>query len=213
MHRKSYHHGHLKNALISAGIEILSKEGLAGLSIRKVAKKAGVSHAAPYAHFADKQALIAAISTEGYRRLYDQLSAAVESHKDNPQQMLVEVGWAYIQFAMRDPEHFKTMFSGVIEQEKDYPEFREMSQKSFELLVSLVRDCQEAGLLAPGSADMVSISLWSLVHGFVLLLLESQISHTLLDRMSVRTLLIFLLNGITRKGIEVTELYSPTSGV
>ena len=211
MRRKKYHHGHLKNALISAGIEILSKEGLSGLSIRKVAKKAGVSHAAPYAHFADKQALIAAISTEGYRLLFDELSATVGLYKDNPQKMLVEVGWAYIQFAMRDPEHFKTMFSGVIEQEKDYPEFREMSQKSFQLLVRLVRNCQETGLLAPGPSDMVAISLWSLVHGFVLLLLESQISHTVLDRMSERELLIFLLNGIAKKAIEFTKSPSPIS--
>ncbi len=178
-----------------------------------MAKKAGVSHAAPYAHFADKQALIAAISTEGYHRLYDQLSATVESHRDNPQQMLVEMGWTYIQFAVRDPEHFKIMFSGIIEQEKDYPEFREMALKNFGLLVTLVKECQQAGLLSGGPADMVAISLWSLVHGFVLLLLEGQISHTLLDRMSVRELLIFLLNGITKTEIGVAEIRTPTSGM
>ena len=193
------------------GIEILSKEGLTGLSLRKVAKKAGVSHAAPYAHFTDKQALIAAISTEGYRRLYDQLSAKVESYRSNPQRMLVEVGWAYIEFALKDPEHFKIMFMGIIEQEKDYPDFREMSQKNFELLMKLVKDCQDTGLLAAGPADMVAINLWSLVHGFVLLLLEGQISHTLLDRMSARTLLIFLLNGITKTEIDVTNTHSLTS--
>ena len=59
--KKSYHHGDLKNALIKAGADILSKEGVSALSLRKVAHKAGVSHAAPYAHFADKQALIAAM--------------------------------------------------------------------------------------------------------------------------------------------------------
>ena len=64
--KKSYHHGDLKNALIKAGADILSNEGVSALSLRKVARKAGVSHAAPYAHFTDKQALIAAISTEGY---------------------------------------------------------------------------------------------------------------------------------------------------
>jgi AcrR family transcriptional regulator len=211
MARKKYHHGDLKNALIRVGIEILSKEGLAGLSLRKVAKKAGVSHAAPYAHFADKQALIAAISTEGYHRLYEQLSVMVESHKDNPQQMLVEMGWAYTQFAVKDPEHFKIMFSDIIEQEKDYPEFREMALKSFDLLVTLVKECQETGTLPPGPADMVAVRLWSLVHGFVLLLLEGQISHTLLDRVSIRTLLIFLLNGITKPEMEVKEALSPTS--
>jgi AcrR family transcriptional regulator len=213
MPRKKYHHGDLKNTLIKVGIEILSKEGLAGLSLRKVAKKAGVSHAAPYAHFADKQALIAAISTEGYRHLYDQLSEVVQSHRENPQDMLVEMGWTYIQFAVHDPEHFKIMFSGIIEQEKDYPEFREMALKNFELLIALVKEGQETGLLATGPADMVAISLWSLVHGFVLLLLEGQISHTLLDRMSVRALLIFLLNGITITKIEPSKIPSPASAI
>ena len=118
MPRKNYHHGDLKNALIKAGIQILSKEGLSGLSLRRVAKKAGVSHTAPYAHFADKQALIAAISTEGYHQLYEQLTTTVETNHGNPQNLLVEVGWAYVQFALKDPELFKVMFSGVIEQEK-----------------------------------------------------------------------------------------------
>src|SRR5512137_1178135 len=100
MKRKSYHHGDLKNALIKAGIEILSKEGVGALSLRKVAQKAGVSHAAPYAHFADKQALIAAISTEGYKKLYDQIAQVAEQYRSDPLRRLVEVCWAYVQFAL-----------------------------------------------------------------------------------------------------------------
>jgi AcrR family transcriptional regulator len=202
MPRKNYHHGDLKNALIKAGIRILSKEGLGGLSLRRVAKKAGVSHTAPYAHFADKQALIAAISTEGYHQLYEQLTAAVETNQGNQQNMLVEVGWAYVQFALKDPELFKIMFSGVIEQEKDYPDFREISQKNFQLLVGIVKTYQETGLLAPEPVDLVAVRLWSLVHGFIMLLLEGQISHTLLDRMSIKALLIFMINEIANKDID-----------
>jgi AcrR family transcriptional regulator len=207
MPRKNYHHGDLKNALIKAGMEIISKEGLAGLSLRKVARKAGVSHAAPYAHFADKQALIAAISTEGYHRLYDQLTATVAAYEGDPQRILVEAGWSYVQFALNDSQRFKVMFSGILEQEKDYPEFREMALKSFELLVTLVKGCQADGLLAPGPADMVAVRLWSVVHGFILLLLEGQISHTLLDRMSIRELLIFMLNEITNKEMDHSEIH------
>ena len=202
MPRKNYHHGDLKNALIKAGIQILSKEGLGGLSLRRVAKKAGVSHTAPYAHFADKQALIAAISTEGYHQLYEQLTAAVETNHGNPQNLLVVVAWAYVQFALKDPELFKVMFSGVIEQEKDYPDFREISQKNFQLLVGIVKTYQETGLLSPEPVDLVAVRLWSLVHGFIMLLLEGQISHTLLDRMSIKTLLIFMINEIADKDID-----------
>ena len=82
--KKSYHHGDLKNALIKAGIEILAQEGVGELSLRKVAQKAGVSHTAPYAHFTDKQALIAAISTEGFRLLHGQVAAATHMYADDP---------------------------------------------------------------------------------------------------------------------------------
>ncbi|HTX89647.1 MAG TPA: TetR/AcrR family transcriptional regulator [Anaerolineales bacterium] len=197
MAEKKYHHGDLKNALIEAGAEILSKEGVNGLSLRKVASKAGVSHAAPYAHFPDKQTLIAAISTEGYRRLYEHIDAAVQKHPDDPLRELFEAAWAYISFAMSDPAHFKVTFSGVVEKEKDYPAFVEMSKKSFGLVVRIVTDCQAAGILKPGPAEVTAVSVWSLVHGIASLLIEDQISHTVLDRMSVRELVIFGLNQTT----------------
>ena len=85
---KKYHHGDLKNALIKAGIEILSKEGIGELSLRKVAQHAGVSHSAPYSHFPDKQSLIAAISTEGLHQLYAELDTAISAFSKNPSRQL-----------------------------------------------------------------------------------------------------------------------------
>lgn len=205
MPRKNYHHGNLKNTLIDAGTKIITKEGLTGLSMRRVAKKAGVSPTAPYAHFSDKQALIAAISTAGYHRLYDQLNSTVTIHHGDPQSMLVEAGWTYVQFALSDPERFKVMFSGIIQQEKEYPEFREIAQKNFALLVELVKGCQENGILSSAPSDMIAVRLWSVVHGFIMLLLEGQISHTLLDRVSVRELLLFILNEISKFDLDVAE--------
>ena len=135
----TYHHGDLKNALIKAGVEILADEGLGGLSLRKVAKQAGVSHAAPYSHFADKQALIAAISTEGFKQLYIQIESVIEAHQADPETLLIETAWAYVQFALNAPDRFKLMFSSVLEKEKEYLEFVEISQQSFlpSLLLSL----------------------------------------------------------------------------
>jgi len=201
MPRKSYHHGDLKNALIQAGIQILAKEGVAGLSLRKVAGKAGVSHAAPYAHFTDKQALIAAISTEGYRRLYERIEDIIRQYADDPSKQLIETAWAYVDFALTDPAHFKITFSGVIEQEKEHPTFVEMSQKSFESVVRIVEACQARGVLESGPSDLMAVSVWSLVHGFASLVLEGQVSHNLLDRMSLREMLIFSLNQITKVAI------------
>ncbi|RPI32328.1 MAG: TetR/AcrR family transcriptional regulator [Chloroflexota bacterium] len=198
MTRETYHHGDLKNALIDAGIDILSKEGASGLSLRSVAKRAGVSHAAPYAHFSDKQALIAAISTEGYRRVYEKIEEVVREYQHDPLRQLVEAGWAYLQFALTDPDHFKITFSGVVEKEKDYPAFVEVSRKNFELVVKIVEACQAVGALNPGPSNLVAVGVWSLVHGLASLLLEGQISHAVLETWTVREMLVHSLNQITR---------------
>jgi AcrR family transcriptional regulator len=198
MPRKTYHHGDLKNALIQAGINILARDGVAGLSLRRVAGKAGVSHAAPYAHFTDKQALIAAISTEGYRMIHERIEAAIAEFEGDPSRQLLEAAWAYVDFALTDPAHFKITLSGVIEKEKEHPAFVEMSQKSFKAVVTIVEACQAQGVLAAGPSDLAAVSVWSLVHGLASLVLEGQVSHSLLDRMSVREMLVFSLNQMTK---------------
>jgi AcrR family transcriptional regulator len=197
MAEKKYHHGDLKNALIEAGAEILSEEGVDGLSLRKVAGRAGVSHAAPYAHFPDKQTLIAAISTEGYRMLYERIEAASRRHQGDPARQLVEASWAYIRFAMDHPAHFKVTLSGVMEKEKEYPAFVEMTQQTFALVVGIIAACQQNGILKAGPADVTAVSVWSLVHGIASLYIEDQISHTVLEHTALRDLLIYALNQFT----------------
>jgi len=188
-----YHHGDLKNALVKAGVEILAKEGLGGLSLRKVAKQAGVSHAAPYSHFADKQALIAAISTEGFKQLFNQISAVFATYKDDPENLLIETAWTYLQFALNEPDRFKLMFSSVLEKEKDYPDFVEISQNNYRQLVEIVERCQQANILKEGEPDLIALGVWGTVHGFISLLLEGQISHTVLEKGSLKEILISIL--------------------
>ena len=193
MSATTYHHGDLKNALIKAGVEILEEEGIGGLSLRKVAKQAGVSHAAPYSHFADKQALIAAISTEGFKQLYVQIESVHETYREDPETLLIETAWTYVQFALNAPDRFKLMFSSVLEKEKEYAEFVEISQENFSQLVKIVEKCQQAGILKSGASDVVAVSVWSTVHGFTSLLLEGQISHTVLEKASLKDLLVLIL--------------------
>jgi len=194
MPRKNYHHGDLKNALIKAGVEILAKEGVDGLSLRKVAQKAGVSHSAPYSHFPDKQSLIAAISTEGFNQLYSELQAVAEQYKDNPKRQLIDGAQAYVQFAMNKADTFKIMFSGVLEKEKEYPSFVDVSRKTFELVVDIVRAGQDAGMLRSTQPELMAVSVWGQVHGIISLALEGQISHMVLDRYSTRELVSFAIN-------------------
>jgi AcrR family transcriptional regulator len=201
-----YHHGDLKNALIEAGIDILSKEGVQGLTLRKVARKVGVSHAAPYAHFTDKQALIAAIATEGYTKLYQELAKAAASCPDDPAQRLIEVAWAYVQFATNKPDHFKVTFSGIVEQEADYPEYVEQSKKSLTLVTELVSDCQQAGLLKSNDIELLAVSIWAAIHGFIFLLLGNQIPSHLLAQLTLREMLVFHIQTVTPGAQDISSI-------
>lgn len=204
--RNTYHHGDLKNALIQAGIETLAQEGVGGLTLRKVARKAGVSHAAPYAHFADKQALIAAISTEGYRRFQAQVLESNQRYASDPRRQFIEAAWVYLKFALDDPAHFRITFSGIVENEQDYPALVEASEQSFEIVVGIVLRCQGAGFLSPEPPDLLSVSVWSAVHGLASLLLNNQISHRVSERFTPREMLVHTLGQFLRGEIPA-ELY------
>jgi AcrR family transcriptional regulator len=190
----SYHHGDLKNALIQAGIEVLAQDGIGALSLRSVARKAGVSHSAPYAHFSDKQALIAAISTEGFQRLYNQMKAATQSLKDDPRKQIVACAHTYLQFAVQEKDTFNIMFSGILEKEKEYPDFVQISKKTSVLLVEIVSACQSAGIFPAGKSELLAVAIWGQVHGIVSLALENQISHTVLEQYKLEEILLFALN-------------------
>ena len=190
MIKTPYHHGDLKNALIKAGAELLVEEGAKSLSLRKVAARVGVSHSAPYAHFTDKETLIAAITTEGFQQLYNRLDAAVQSGDACPENVLVKVACTYVQFAQEMPAFYKLMFSGILKEEQIFPDFVRISKANFQLLVDLVHRCQTAGQLPDGDPDVLAVSIWSLVHGFTSLLLEGQISHTILERYPLKALIL-----------------------
>ncbi len=212
MPKSTYHHGDLKNALIEAGIDILAEKGVSGLSLRKVTRKAGVSHAAPYAHFADKQALIAAISTDGHEKIHERIVGIVEQFPDEPLRQLVETAWAYAEFGFEEPDHFRITFSGVLERERDYPALVEITAMNFGLVRRLVMRCQAAGILNPGEPDLVAVGVWGLVHGFVSLVQQGQVSRSVLDRYSLREMLLLTLNQISRVEIDPASFPPPPRG-
>jgi AcrR family transcriptional regulator len=193
--KSTYHHGDLKNALIQAGIDIVTAEGVYGLTLRKVARRAGVSHNAPYAHFEDKQALIAAIALEGHVKIHLLIEKVVAKHPDEPLEQLLNLAWAYVQFGLESPAHYKITFSGLIENEKNYPRFVEVSQHSLQLLQKIVGDCQKAGVLNSHDkpVGLLAVSAWSLIHGLVSLVIEGQVPSKIRQQYPPRTMVIAAL--------------------
>ena len=106
--RKSYHHGDLEAALIRSAGKILEKEGLDALSLREVARQAGVSHNAPYRHFAEREALLAALAAKGFEMLAQAQQAAAAKGG------LRAMGEAYVLFALEHPQRFRLMFGGQV---------------------------------------------------------------------------------------------------
>ena len=107
---KTYHHGNLRTALLTASLALIRKEGLHGFTLREVARRAGVSHNAPYRHFRDRSDLLAAIAEDGFNRLTTKIRAA-SSKGDSHLERLRLAGIAYVQFGLDRPEEFNVMFS------------------------------------------------------------------------------------------------------
>ncbi len=168
--QNTYHHKDLRSALIEAAIGLLPASGASGLSLREVAKAAGVSHTAPYRHFKDKSALLAAIAQTGFERLSDAITTVVAAHDNDPQQQLVEAGSAYVTLGLQNPDMMHLMFGGVLDPDTLSEEFCNTSMKSFAGLVHIIEAGQKAGIFKADPPESIAITAWSMVHGLMMLI-------------------------------------------
>jgi AcrR family transcriptional regulator len=163
MEQRPYHHGNLREALLRGAIRVISEVGPAAFTLREVARRAGVSHNAPYRHFRDKDAILSAVAAEGFRELTKSMREAGE-RQSNSLDKLKQSGLAYVAFAVRRPEHFAVMFDTPVSSGKD-PDYVRASEESFATLMSFIRDCQEEGQLPLGNTLERALYAWSVVHG------------------------------------------------
>jgi AcrR family transcriptional regulator len=169
---RSYHHGDLRRALIRSALEILSETGVAGLSLRAAARAAKVSAMAPYRHFADKEALLAAVAEYGFQQLGVRFATTTTTVTD-PRAQLAALGVAYVVFARDEPSLFKLMFGPTIEKKSAHPGLEEAGWACFNALRQAVA---MAGFFDDEHAlNDVSLACCSLVHGLSALIVDGRL--------------------------------------
>jgi AcrR family transcriptional regulator len=169
---RAYHHGDLKRALIDAATEILRTHGSEALTLRAVARAAGVSANAPYRHFPDRRTLVAAVAQEGFALLHGEMMAAIRSAEGR--EGFRQVAVAYVRFAHEHPARYRVMFGAEVAAKDDLPDLRAQSRSVLEFVAIGIDALQKAGMVGPGDPMMMATSLWAALHGLVMLSLDGQ---------------------------------------
>jgi AcrR family transcriptional regulator len=164
--KATYHHGDLRAALVRAAIDLLEESGETELSLRAVARRAGVSPAAPYRHYADREALVSAVAAVGYRELAERLAAAHPS-PSTPEQ-LASVAIAYVQFALERPALFRIMFGEPCDRDNDERVAATAAVSQY------VRAIVER-TFPRADTDALATAVWALVHGLACLHLDGKL--------------------------------------
>jgi AcrR family transcriptional regulator len=192
----AYHHGDLRSALIESALEIIEEIGPQGLTIREVARRAGVSHAAPYRHFTDKDELILAVVEHGFDLLHHTMQQARGSAGEDPLAQFAASGEAYVDFALRYPTYYRVMFSGDLLNSTGHESLRHTSSAAFAEMQNDLKTCQELGIVREGDPMLQAISIVSAVHGFVSLANDNRIGHLVGDDFDAGKVKDFVITAI-----------------
>lgn len=167
----SYHHGDLRTALLETCCQHISREGTEGLSLRALAREAGVSPTAPYRHFESRQALLAALATQGF----EELAAAMGAQgADDPVRALFECSMAYIRYAEANPVKYHLMFGDVIGDFSGHDELVAAGCACYEQIEAVLARGLDCGALRDADLREVGGTVWAMVHGLAGLVLTAR---------------------------------------
>lgn len=161
---RPYHHGNLRESLMLAADELLARQGLDGLTLREVARVAGVSHAAPYHHFANLDELLAAVAARSFEVLGAALAEAAGTA--DPREAMLRIGDVYVAHARAQPAQFRLMFGPLLSRKDQFPALAQAARDAF------MQVLQAAERYAPGEGAVVALTGWSLGHGFAHLAMD-----------------------------------------
>ena len=191
-----YHHGNLKSVLLQAAFKLIEKIGIEHFTLREVARKAGVSHNAPYRHFPSKESLLAALATESFRQLHESLRTATGESAE-PAARLRDASIAYLRFALKNPSRFNIMFHSTFDRQA-YPDYVAAYTSLLGLLAELVEQHHDLSIPTEVAGELV----WASIHGIAELGLAGRLRHGLQPELEqlADQLLSALLLGLRKPG-------------
>ena len=171
--KAGYHHGSLRRALLDAALTLIDRDGPEGFTLRAAARQAGVTSGAPYHHFPDKEALIAALAEEGFALLKSAIEAAGAGHADAVARTH-EMAVAYVRFAAAHPTHFRVMMGRDVRRSMKNPGLADAARSAYELMRDAVVATAESAADAARREELV-LGSWSLVHGLAFLVIDGHV--------------------------------------
>lgn len=161
--KKAYHHGNLRQVLLDDAVEMINEIGISKVSLRSLAKKAGVSHNAPYMHFKNRDALLAAIAQMGFQQLKVATEEGAFDAATSWREQLKQGCAAYVKFSVENPALFRVMF--MEHDAERFPEYAEDSMQALKVLEDMIAVGQDLGEVEPGETALYTNFVWSMLHG------------------------------------------------
>ncbi len=197
--KSPYHHGDLRRALLDAALQLATERGIGSFTLREVARQAGVSHNAPYHHFADKATLVEALAVENFELLEADLRKANEQEEGTALDKVLAGGVAYVRFALQHPAAFRFMFRPELHQHGQIDagsddRVAQAGEAAYRVLLDGIRAARQADLIETEiDINLLGIAAWSTVHGLAILLLDSSVQKMLPDHQGDEQLATYVM--------------------
>jgi AcrR family transcriptional regulator len=192
---RPYHHGDLRRVVIETAQDMLREEKGWQFTLREVARRAGVSHAAPYKHFPDKGALLAELATQGFDELREEVSRTIERPLRSARAEFKAAAKAYIRFGTANPSLYKLMFSADVDK-RTSPTLKEAGTRAFAELTGILERGQSSGAFKKQPVRGQAAAAWALVHGFTMLAIDGHLLPEQVGTKPIDSVLASLLEGL-----------------
>jgi AcrR family transcriptional regulator len=192
---RPYHHGDLRRVVIDTALAMLREDKGWQFTLREVARRAGVSHAAPYKHFPDKSALLAELAALGFNQLRDEIADALRRPLRSARAEFMAAAKAYIQFGTANPSLYRLMFSADVDKGA-FPKLDEAGAGAFAELTGILERGQQSGAFKKQPVRGQAAATWALVHGFAMLAIDGQLQPDKVGAKPIDAVLACLLEGL-----------------